>query len=401
MARQIHRLSAREVATKRQPGLHADGGGLYLSVDKGGAKRWAFLFRWEGKRTEMGLGGLHSVPLARARELGADCRATLAKGLNPISERKAVKSTVPTFGAYADEFVIMKGPSWRSAIHRAQWSMTLTNYAAPLRKMPIDAIATEHVLATLKPLWLTRAETAARLRSRIEIILDAARASGHRTGENPARWRGHLDKLLPKREKLSRGHHKAMPFDDVPAFVKTVRSMEGLAPVALEFAILTAARTGEVLGAKWAEIDVEKRLWTVPAGRMKSGIEHRVPLSDRAMEIVRKMEESRLSAFLFPGRKSERPLAPMALIIVLRRAHLDVTAHGFRSAFRDWCGERTAFPRDVAEAALAHAVGDETERAYRRGDALEKRRKLMDAWGKFCEPKATGNVVALRRSPAQ
>jgi integrase len=394
MARQIHRLSAREVATKRESGLHADGGGLYLVVDKGGSKRWTFLFRWEGKRTEMGLGGLQSVPLARARELGADCRATLAKGLNPVSERKAVKSTVPTFGAYADEFVAMKGAGWRNARHRAQWTMTLTNYAALLRNMPIDAIATEHVLAALKPLWLTRAETASRLRGRIEIILDAARASGHRTGENPARWRGHLDHLLPKRGRL-RGHHKAMPFDDVSAFVKTLRSMEGFSPLALEFAILTAARTGEVLGAQWEEIDIGERLWIVPPERMKAGIEHRVPLCDRAMEIVRKMEESRDSAFLFPGRKSGCPLSPTALIIVLRRANLDVTVHGFRSAFRDWCGERTAFPRDVAEAALAHAVGDETERAYRRGDALEKRRKLMDAWAKFCEPKRASNVVAV------
>jgi integrase len=401
MARQIHRLSAREVATKKEPGLHADGGGLYMVVDKGGAKRWTFLFRWEGKRTEMGLGGLQSVPLARARELGADCRAMLAKGLNPVSERKAIKSTVPTFGTYADEFVIMKGPSWRSATHRDQWAMTLTNYAAPLRNMPIDTIATEHILAALKPLWLTRTETAARLRGRIETILDAARASGHRTGENPARWRGHLDHLLPKREKLSRAHLKAMSFDDVPAFFKTLRSMEGLAPLALEFAILTAARSGEVLGAQWDEIDVGRRLWIIPAERMKAGVEHRVPLCDRAMEIVRKMDELRDSALLFRGQKSGRPLGRNTLVTVLRRANVDVTAHGFRSAFRDWCGERTAFPRDVAEAALAHAVGDETERAYRRGDALEKRRKLMDAWAKFCEPKRASNVVAVEFGSAR
>ncbi|MCC2654631.1 MAG: integrase, partial [Microvirga sp.] len=247
----------------------------------------------------------------------------------------------------------------------------------------------EDVLRVLRPIWLTKSETASRLRGRIERVLDFAKARGMRTGENPARWRGHLDAVLPRRQKLTRGHHKAMPFDEVPAFVSRLRDAQGVAPRALEFLILTAGRTGEVLGAAWDEIDIEAGIWTVPAVRMKAGREHRVPLTQRALAILAELHEARTGEHVFPGLKRGKPLSSMAMEAVLRRMKIDATVHGFRSAFRDWAGERTHFPREIAEAALAHLVGDAVERAYRRGDALEKRRELMSAWDSFCAPETT------------
>jgi integrase len=302
-----------------------------------------------------------------------------------------------TFGEAADALIESMSSSWRNEKHRAQWKMTLTVYCEPLRSKPVTEIDTEHVLKVLQPLWTAKPETASRLRGRMERVFDFARARGQGSGENPARWRGHLDAVLPKRAKLTRGHHKAMPFDEVPAFMVALRERDGIAARALEFAILTAARSSEVFGASWSEFDLETRVWTVPAARMKAGRVHRVPLSARAVEILQEMQQKRLSDLVFPGTKPGRPLSVMALEMVLRRMKVDVTVHGFRSAFRDWAGERTHFPREVAEAALAHLVGDAVERAYRRGDALEKRRKLMDAWSGFLTQQAQGNVVRLSR----
>ena len=273
--------------------------------------------------------------------------------------------------------------------------MTLNVYCVSIAGLPVADISTDHVLRVLKPLWLAKPETASRLRGRIERTLDFAKARGLWSGENPARWRGHLDALLPKRAKLTRGHHKALPFDGVSSFIAQLRAMPGVAPAALEFTILTAARSGEVMGARWDEIDLDGRLWTIPAPRMKGAREHRVPLSKRAVQIVKAMQKLQGSEFVFPGSKPNRPLSVMALEMVMRRAKVDATVHGFRSSFRDWSGERTSFPRDVAEAALAHLVGDETERAYRRGDALEKRRSLMDAWASFCDDAERGKVVTF------
>jgi integrase len=352
-----------------------------------------FMWKVAGKRREMGLGSLRDVPLAKARERAAEARQKLAEGLNPIAARD--KPKVMTFGEAADALIESMSSSWRNEKHCAQWKMTLTVYCAPLRSKPVTEIGTEDVLKVLQPLWTTKPETASRLRGRIERVFDFARAQGHGPGENPARWRGHLEAVLPKRAKLTRGHHKAMPFDEVPEFMVALREREGIAARALEFAILTAARSGEVFGASWDEFDLEARVWTVPAARMKAGRAHRVPLSARAVEILREMEQRRLSELVFPGTKPGRPLSVMALEMVLRRMKVDVTVHGFRSAFRDWAGERTHFPREVAEAALAHLVGDAVERAYRRGDALEKRRKLMDAWASFLQQKARSNVVFL------
>ena len=399
MGRETKRLTARTVATLTTPGRHADGGNLYLSISANGGRRWIFLYRWAGKQIEMGLGSARDISLARAREMADTARAQLAEGISPLSLRRA-EQAVPTFGEAADALVDDIAPGFRNAKHIEQWRMTLKEYAASLRDKSVADIATDDVLAVLKPLWATKQETASRLRGRIERVLDAAKAKGLRTGENPARWRGHLDALLPKRQKLQRGHHAAMPYSDVPAFVKRLRALNGATALALEFLILTAARTGEVRGATWAEIDLEAKVWTVPAGRMKAGKAHRVPLTaagldalTRAMSLQPKPEGP---APIFPGGKPGKPLSVMALDMQMRRLKSEMTVHGFRSSFRDWAGEETAFPREVAEAALAHTVGDATERAYRRADALEKRRKLMEAWASFVGGGDGANVVPLR-----
>jgi integrase len=303
----------------------------------------------------------------------------------------------------ADQLIESMQDAWRNEKHRAQWTMTLRDYAKPLRSRPVNGITTEDVLAVLQPIWRTKPETASRLRGRIERVLDAAKARGYRSGENPAMWRGHLQRLLPPRQKLTRGHHAAMPYEDVPALVSVLRERMDISSRALEFTILTAARSGEVFGATWGEVDLKTKIWAVPAKRMKGGREHRVPLVDRAVELLEELKpldgEVDPRDLIFPGRKAGRPLSNMALNMLLRRlGHGDCTVHGFRSSFRDWAGECTEFPREIAEAALAHIVGDETERAYRRGDALEKRRRLMEVWAEFLNNgKAMSNIVAISR----
>jgi integrase len=394
------RLTARKVTTAK-PGKYSDGGNLYLIVSDTGSRKWVLRFTWRSAAKEMGLGSANDVPLADAREKAADARRTLAKGLNPIDERKR-DSGVPTFGEMADEVCENLSAGFRNAKHKAQWRMTLGKYAAPLRGKPVDTISTEDVLAVLKPIWTEKAETASRLRGRIEKVLDAAKAKGHRSAENPARWRGHLDHLLPKPLKLPRGHHPAMAYDEVPRFVGELRTREATAARALEFCILTAARSGEVLGLRRSEIDFEKKVWTVPANRMKAGREHRVPLSASAVSILKEAAKANLGDFLFPGHARNRPLSNMAMDMMLRRMKRDdVTVHGFRSSFRDWAGNVSSFPREITETALAHVVGDKAEQAYRRSDALEKRRKLMDAWAAFCEPRKGSNVVILKAARAR
>jgi len=320
--------------------------------------------------------------------------------VDPLTERQRPKMTVPTFGETVERFVTEMEPQFRNAKHVAQWRMTLNRYAAALASKTVDAITTEDVLAVLRPFWLEKNETASRLRGRIERVLDAAKAQGYRTGENPARWRGHLDHLLPRRQRLQRGHHAAMPFNAVPDFMTKLQLREAVAARALEFLILTAARTGEVLGATWREVDLDKRLWIVPPQRMKAGREHRVPLTDRTMAILAEVAQlgNAPDAYIFPSTKQKRPLSQMSMDMLLRRMKLDITVHGFRSSFRDWCGEVSSFPREVAEAALSHVVGDATERAYRRGDALEKRRALMAEWASFCNDART--VVDQREAAA-
>lgn len=408
MARPRNMLTAKQ-AESLGPGRHADGGGLYL--DREGARsRWVFMWTRNGKRREMGLGpaGKGGVSLAKAREKAQQARDDLDAGLDPIEardSREAQPAVIPTFGETADAFVSSLAGQWRNEKHRAQWAMTLKKYAAKLRPLPVDKIDTAAVLECLAPLWQSRPETASRLRGRIERVLDAARAKGHRTGENPARWRGHLDHLLPARQKLTRGHHAALAYDDMPAFMASLRQREAVAALALEFLILTAARTGEVIGARWSEIDFAAKVWTVPAARMKAGREHRVPLTPKAIAVLRNAEalipadaKDTGALHVFPGPR-KGGLSNMAMAALLKRMKVGTTVHGFRSAFRDWAGEVSTFPREVAEAALAHVVGDATERAYRRGDALEKRRKLMEAWAGYIEPKhgARPNVYDFQR----
>jgi integrase len=383
MARKINRLSARAVATLTNYGRHADGGGLYLSISPNGGRRWVFLFRWHGKPTEIGFGSARDVTLARARELASQARTKLAEGTNPKDVRRRAEGA--TFGQCADRVIEAMRPSWRNGKHAAQWEMTLREYAAPIRFIPVDKVTTDDVLSILKSIWNAKPETAARLRGRIERVLDAAKAQGLRCGENPARWRGHLDQLLPKRQRLTRGHHAAMPYAELSAFMSDLQSREGTAALALEFAILTAARSGEVLGARWDEFDLERAVWIISAARMKAGREHRVPLCQRALEIAKTMQEIRSADFVFPGHKPDKPLSVMALEMVLRRMKItQVTVHGFRSAFRDWAAECTNFPNEVCEAALAHVIENKAEAAYRRGDLFDKRCKLMKAWAAYC-----------------
>lgn len=386
MTRQLHRLSALQVRRATSPGLFADGGGLYLRVSSGrsAGKRWVFIYSRpaDRKRCEIGLGGAVSVSLAQARRKAEEARASVAEGLDPRLIRNTARR-VPTFGEVSDAYIASMAQSWRNDKHVAQWRSTLSTYAMPIRQMPVDAISTADVLTVLQPIWRRIPETASRLRGRIEAILDAAKAQGHRTGENPAAWRGHLKLLLPARQRLTRGHHAAMGIDAVPLFVKGLRLRSGVAARCLEFAILTAARSGEAMGARWDEIDLEAKLWRVPASRMKAGREHRVPLSDQAVAIILAMQDLRDSAFVFPGQRRHQPLSVMALTMVLRRlGSTDVTVHGFRATFRDWCGNRTEFPRELAEHALAHIVGDKAEQAYRRDSAVERRRPMMQMWAK-------------------
>ena len=389
------RLTARKIETAK-PGKYSDGGNLYLIVSPTGARKWVLRFTWRGKAREMGLGTPATVSLADARERAANARRMIGQGLDPINERKRTGG-VPTFGEMADQVREALSVGFRNEKHRAQWKATLATYAAPLSDKPIDAILTDDVLAVLKPIWTTKSVTASRVRGRIEKVLDAAKAKGYRQGENPARWRGHLDHLLPKQSKLTRSHHAAMPYEHVAAFIGRLRESDSLAAQALELTILTAARSGEILGMGWSEVDLDKKIWTVPANRMKAGREHRVPLSERAVAILRQLADIKTFDFVYPGQRKNRRLSNMAIFMMLRRMKADVTVHGFRSTFRDWAGNESHFPREVVETALAHVVGDAAEQAYRRSDALEKRRKLMEAWASYCEPKANSNVLQLRK----
>ncbi len=392
----VSKLTARKVETAKL-GKYSDGGNLYLIVSATGSRKWVLRFTWRGHAKEMGLGSASTVPLADAREKAASARRKIAQGLNPIDERKR-DGGIPTFGEVADDVREALSAGFRNEKHKAQWKSTLETYAAPLRAKPVDTVATDDVLSVLKPIWASKAETASRVRGRIEKVLDAAKAKGFRNGENPARWRGHLDHLLPRPLKLARGHHAAMPYEDVAAFITKLREREALGALALELCILTAARSGEILGMKWAEIDFGKKIWTVPANRMKAGREHRVPLSVRAIAILRKLEKLKLAEFVFPGQARNKPLSNMAMVMVLRRMKIeDATVHGFRSSFRDWAGNVSNFPREIVETALAHVVGDKAEQAYRRSDALEKRRKLMDAWAAYSTAHTSAqNVVLLK-----
>jgi integrase len=389
-------LTALRVRRLTKPGRYGDGDGLYLAISPNGAKSWVFMWKRGGIRKAVGRGSVSTVSLAEARELAAGDRKIVREGGDPPKAR-ARTASVPNFGKCADVYIASNEAAWRSSKHAYQVKLQLTRYAAPLRSLPVDQITTEQVLSTLQPLWKAKVETAKRTRQRIEAVIDAARARGHRSGENPARWRGHLDKILPSPERLARvEHHPAMPYTEVPVFMAKLRATEGIAARALEVTILTAARVGEVRGATWSEIDMDNRVWVIPPGRMKAGKEHRVPLSDRAMTILREMEKLRLSDFVFHGFRDNRPLSDVTVRAVLHGLGVtDAVTHGFRSSFRDWAGDETHAAHDVIEAALAHAIRNKAEAAYRRGSALEKRRELMEAWARYCA-QDRADVIALR-----
>jgi len=405
MARTLNKLSDVAVKAAKKPGRHSDGGGLYLNISPSGTKSWLFMWVLDGKRREMGLGAYPAISLAKARATAINCREAVAEGRDPIAEK--AKEAEPTFGECVDKFIESIKAEWRNDKHAYQWRQTLgDSYCQSLRSKRVSQITTEDVLKVLSPVWTAKSETASRLRGRIERVLEYAKVKGWRSGENPAAWRGNLRNLLPRRQKLQRGHQPAMPYGDLPAFMLRLRASEAMAARAMEFTILTAARSGETIGAKWKEIDFDRKVWTVPAERMKGGETHVVALSSVAVDLLKRLQEVHAGGdFIFagvprPGNRQDakhgRPLSNMAMMMLLRRMKLtDITVHGFRSAFRDWAGDVTSFPREVAEAALAHKVGNEVERAYRRSDALEKRRKLMQAWADYLAAAKKDNVAKL------
>lgn len=387
MARQVNRLSARTVATLKKPGRHGDGNGLYLKIGKDGRRHWVSVFRWGGKLTEKGLGSASSVSLAEARKKADEVRRMVASGIKPtknIGKDAATGPAVKTFSSCAEAFIKENAAGWRNPKHQQQWTNTLKTYAEPfIGQMAVEEVDTDAILKILRPIWSTKTETASRVRGRIEAVLNWAAAQHFRSRENPAAWRGHLENILPDPKKIAKvTHHAALSYADIPTFMKALREREGMGALALEFTILTAARTGEVIGAKWPEFDLDAKVWTVPADRMKAGVEHRVPLSDRCIEILKDLP--RISDYVFPGNKTDKPLSNMSLLATLSRmGRDDLTTHGFRSTFRDWAAETTDYPNEVVEMALAHTIKNKAEAAYRRGDMLERRRSLMTDWGNY------------------
>ena len=383
--RQIHRLSALEVKNTKVPGLHGDGGGLLLRVTKSGTKNWVFRYN----RRDMGLGAYPAISLEEARRRAADARKTLGQGIDPIKARRAMPATMKRI-SFADaykEYISAHSPAWRNAKHRQQWQNTLRHYAEPIiGKKDVRDITADDCVRVLGPIWTEKPETASRLRGRMENVLDWCGAKGYRDRNtvNPASWRGNLKHLLAARSKKTGvRHHPAMPWRDIPAFMTKLRGRDGLAARALELLILTCARTSEVLLAERTEIEGD--IWTVPGSRMKGGLEHRVPLVPRAVQIIESLPILEGNSFLFPGQRQGRPLSNMSMEMLLRRmGHDAITVHGFRSTFRDWAAEQTGFPREIAEMCLAHLVGNEVERAYRRSELLAKRRELLTAWADYC-----------------
>jgi integrase len=408
------KLSAVEVTKAKGPAVLHDGGGLYLRVSATGAKSWVFRFQLDGKRRDMGLGPFPDISLADARGKATDHRKLRHAGIDPLDakeiQRLAQRLAVAkgrTFRECAAEFIERNRVGWRNAKHRQQWENTLASYVYPtFGELPVSAIDTGLVVQVLDPIWAEKPETASRVRGRIEAVLDAATVRGFRQGPNPAMWKGNLAHILPARAKVRKvEHHAALPLDDMPEFLAALRGRAGMSARALEFTILTAARTGEALGARWGEIDMAAKVWTVAADRMKANREHRVPLSDPALAVLERARPLALmrdgkpdpAAPVFPGPRRALPMSNMTMLMLLRRIkRVDLTAHGFRSTFSDWAAERTAYPREVVEMSLAHAIENRVEAAYRRGDLFEKRRRLMADWARFCEAAPAGEVAPLR-----
>lgn len=403
MASKKNALTVKAVQNLKGVGKYLDGGGLYLQVTKAGVKSWIYRFDINKKRREMGLGGVDTLTLAEAREVCAEQRKILKSGIDPIEHRRALAAAEQqaieaesakqskevhesiTFKQCADEYISKKEVEWANAKHRQQWRNTLRDYVYPhIGHVRVGEVDRPLVLECLTPIWTTKNETATRVRQRIEAILDYAKAMDYRSGDNPAAWKGSLEPILPKPSKVKRvSHHKALPYDAMPAFMSQLQEMDGLGAQALQLAIITATRTGEVLNAEWSEVDLKKKVWTIPQERMKGGVEHRVALSESAVNIIKNLP--RINNYLFAGAKQGRPLSNLAMTMVLRRMERkDITVHGFRSTFRDWVAEQTHFPARVAETALAHQLKDGAEKAYQRGDLIKKRYELMEAWSSYC-----------------
>lgn len=390
MARAINILTARAVSALKEPGRHSDGGGLYLRITTGGARSWVFMSAVGGKRVEIGLGAASAVGLAAARTLAAEMREAVALGNDPravLAPKEPVEAApVATFSSFAEDYIASVEGGWKNPVHRQQWRNSLRDHAGPIHGKALDQITTDDMLAVLQPIWLTKPETAGRVRGRIERILDAAKARGliPRDTANPARFKGHLDFLLARQPGMVRGHHAALPYKDAPSFMVALRARPALAARCLEFTILTAARSGEALDATWGEIDLAEKLWRVPADRMKAGVEHIVPLSDAAMAVLETLcvDGAKPKDRIFAINGATR--SNMAMAMLLRRMKMDnVTTHGFRSTFRDWAGDCTSYPREIIEAALAHTIQNKAEAAYRRGTAIERRRLLMTEWADY------------------
>jgi len=409
MAKRVNILSAMAVKAANKPGYYFDGNGLYLQVANGGSKSWVLRYAVNKRQREMGLGSLVTFTLAEARDRATKYRQMIADGLDPIDERRnallikrMAEANTITFAAAAEKYIAANKSSWRNDKHQDQWRNTLTTYAEPvIGDMSVALVTTAHIMRILEPIWTTKTETATRVRGRVEKVLDWCKVQGYRTGDNPAAWRGHLSEALPKPSKVAVGkHHAALPWVEIGAFMAALKAMPGIAARALELIILCGTRTSEVLNAKWSEFDLDAGLWTIPKERMKSFREHRVPLSESAIRILRALQH--VGEFVFPGAKEGTPLSNMSCLAVLKRmGRPDLTVHGFRSTFRDWISESTAYPRDVAEMALAHTIEDKSEAAYRRGDLIEKRKALMADWANHCAVvRVPAGVVAIRSKVA-
>ncbi len=411
MAKTINKLSAKKVEHLKERGWYADGNGLYLQVSITGSKSWAYRYHSKGKQQWHGLGAYSKLnSLRKARQAAAECKQLRKDGFDPIEHKKKLaldkeldEAKSLTFKECADQYIDSHKNGWKNAKHASQWVNTLNAYAHPtIGQLPVQSIDIDLILKILEPIWYTKTETASRVRQRIENILDWAIVRNYRQGDNPALWRGRLDKILPKRNKVQKPKHfAAMDYRELPEYFRSIRAKDTIAAKTLAFTILTAARNGEARAITYEELNQDEAIWIIPDDRMKADREHRVPLTGEALAIIDEMAtlKRKTDDYVFVGLKAGRPISEAAILKLVKDTHPTLTVHGFRSTFRDWCAEQTNYPREVAEAALAHSIRDKTEAAYQRGDIFEKRRKLMDSWADYClNRKETGKVIPIHQA---